>query len=92
MRDIVIARGDEKGCRTIVEESPVASHGSNGIVERAVQTVEGQIRVMKLALEGRLGQKIDAEANVVVFMVEYASYLINMLEVGKDGKTGYERT
>ena len=68
------------------------AHGSNGIVERAVQTVEGQIRVMKLALEGRLGHRVDAEANVVTFVVEYASYLINRLEVGRDGKTAYERT
>ena len=91
MKDIVEARGNDKGCRTIVEESPVKSKGSNGIVERAVQTIEGQIRVMKLALEGRLGQKIDAEANVVAFMAEYAAYLVNRLEVGKDGKTAYER-
>ena len=46
---------------------------------------------MKLALEGRLGQKVDAEANVVAFMAEYAGYLVNRLEVGKDGKTAYER-
>ena len=80
-------RGDEKGCRTIVEESPVGSKGSNGIVERAVQTIEGQIRVMKLALEARIGREIDAEANVVTFMAEYAGYLVNRLEVGKDGKS-----
>ena len=54
VKDIVAERGNEPGCRTIVEESLVASSGSNGIVERAVQTVEGQIRVMKLALEDRI--------------------------------------
>ena len=36
VKDIVEARGDEKGSRTIVEESPVKSNGSNGVVERAV--------------------------------------------------------
>jgi len=91
VKDIVDARGDEKGSRTLVEESPVKSKGSNGLVERAVQTIEGQIRVMKLALEGRLGMKVDAEANVVAFMADYAAYLVNRLEVGKDGKTAYER-
>ena len=84
MKDIVEARGNEKGCRTIVEESLVKSKGSNGIVEGAVQAIEGQIRVMKLAWEGRLGQKVDAEANVVAFMAEYAGYLVNRLEVGKE--------
>ena len=77
VKDIVRERGDEKGCRTIVEQSPVASSGSNGLVERAVQSIEGHIRVMKLALEARLGLKVDAEANVVSFMAEHAAYLIN---------------
>ena len=91
VKDIAEARGDEKGSRTIVEELPVRSKGSNGIVERAVQTIEGQIRVMKLALEGRLQRKVNAAANVVAFMAEHAGYLVNQLEVGKDGKNAYER-
>ena len=45
-----------------------------------------------MALEDRIGQEIDAEANVVTFMAEYSGYLLNRLEVGKDGKTAYERT
>ena len=32
--------------RTVVEESPVASSGSNGVVERAVQGLVGQIRAI----------------------------------------------
>ena len=92
VKDIVLERGDEKGCRTIVEESPVESKGSNGVVERAVQAIEGQVRVLKLALEARIGMDIDAESKIVTFMTEYASYLMNRLEVGKDGKTAYERT
>ena len=68
------------------------SKGSNGVVERAVQAIEGQVRVLKLALEARIGMDIDAESKIVTFMAEYASYLMNRLEVGKDGKTAYERT
>ena len=75
-----------------MEQSPVASSSSDGLAERAVQTIEGQIRVMKLALEGRLGTKLEAEAKVVSFMAEYAAYLTNRLEVGKDGKTAYQRS
>ena len=36
--------------RTVVEESPVGSKGSNGVVERGIQEVEGQMRTMFLAL------------------------------------------
>ena len=57
-----------------------------------MQTIESQIRVMKLALEDRIGQEISAEANIVTFMADYAGYLLNRLEVRKDGKTAYERT
>ena len=78
--------------RTIIEQSPVGSSGSNGVVERAAQTIEGQIRVMKSALEGRIGKKVDAEKKMIAFMAEYAGYLVNRLEVGKDGKTDFERS
>ncbi len=32
---------------------------------------------MKLALEDRIGQEIDAEAAIVTFIAEYAAYLCN---------------
>ena len=77
--------------RTVVEESPVGSSGSNGVVERAVQGVEGHIRVVLLALENRIGRQLDPEEPIVAFIPEYAAYILNRLEVGKDGKTAYER-
>ena len=77
--------------RTIVEESPVQSSGSNGGVERCVQGVEGQMRVMLIALEERIGKVLSPNEPVVQFIPEYAAYLMNRLEVGADGKTAYER-
>ena len=88
IEDIVQER--EEG-RTIVEESPTGSSGSNGVVERAVQSIEGQIRVVLLALEHRIGRQIDPQEPIVAFMPEYAAYVLNRLEVGRDGKTAYER-
>ena len=38
-----------------------------------------------------MGHKIKTEAPIVAFMSEYAGHLLNKLEVGKDGKTAYER-
>ena len=70
--------------------SPLRRTRSNGVVERAVQSVE-EIRVMKLALEERLGREIKAEAPIVTFMAECAAYMMNRLEVGQDCKTPYER-
>ncbi len=75
----------------MVEVSPVGSSGSNGVVERAVQGIEGQLRAALLELESRLAVQVAAEKPIITFLPEYVAYLINRLEVGKYGKTGYER-
>ena len=77
--------------QTVVEESPVKSSGSNGRVERGIQSLEGQLRALLLAFEGRIGREVNAKEPIVTFMPEYASYLLNRQAVGKDGKTAYER-
>jgi hypothetical protein len=86
--DVVAQR--EEG-RTILEESPVKSSGSNGIVERGIQSMENQVRAIFLGLQERMGGKLDARERIVTFIPEYAAYLMNRLEKGKDGKVGYER-
>ncbi len=50
------------------------------------------MRTMKSALEGRIGCKVSAQRRIISFMADYAGYLVNRLEVGKDGKTSYERS
>ena len=88
MADVVKTRG---AAITVLEKSPVGSSGSNGVVERGVQSVEGLIRTLMSACQERMGTRIKLEEKIVIFMAEYAAYLINRLEVGKDGKTAYER-
>jgi hypothetical protein len=46
--------------RTIVEESPKDSKGSNGAVERGVQEMENQMRKRFIALQERLRREVDA--------------------------------
>ena len=87
-RELVRERGGEK---TIVEESPVKSSASNGVVERGVKEIEGQIRVLYLGLQERLGRRLDCRERILAFMPEYAAYLLNRLMVGHDGKVAYER-
>ena len=79
------------GGEFIMERSPVASSASNGVVERAIQSVEGQTRVLKLALESRWNLQIPAKHPAVPWLVEYAAFLLNRFEVGHDGKTACER-
>jgi hypothetical protein len=78
--------------QTFAEHSPVGSSASNGVCERGVQTLEGQIRVLKDALETRWGITVGENQLVLSWLVEFAGVLINRCEVGHDGKTPYERT
>ena len=53
IRMIRTHRGDQT--QTMQENSPVGDSRSNGLVERTIQSVQGQIRTMRSALESRLG-------------------------------------
>ena len=77
--------------RMVIEHSPVHSSQSNGYIERAVQTVQGVIRTMRSALEEKWGVSIGIDHAVWSWLVEYAGWLITRCEVGKDGRTPYER-
>lgn len=59
--------------RSIPEESRVGSSQSNGHAERAVQSISGQLRVMKDALQTRLGIPVDPHHDVIAWMTEYAA-------------------
>ena len=51
--------GERKEGGTIIEESPVKSSGSNGIVEKTAQDIEGRIRAIIFGSQERLRRKID---------------------------------
>ena len=88
INDLLVERAAGK---TVLEESPVKSSSSNGVVERGVQEVEGRIRALYLGLQEKMAVKIDSRERIVAFIPEYAAYLLNRLHVGTDGKVPYER-
>ena len=51
--------------KTIQEESPVGICQSNGVVERAVQEIEGRIRAIYLGLQDRVGSNIYARVGLL---------------------------
>ena len=53
--------------------------------------MEGQIRVLKDTLEMRLEVQISSNHNILSWLVEFAGTVVNRYEVGRDGKTPYER-
>ena len=90
-REIGAHRAAGGGARMVVESSPVGDSKGNGVIERAVKSVQGQVRVLRSALEERIGAKLDPHHAVFPWMVEYASLMLNRFEVGRDGRTAYER-
>ena len=54
----MVKRERPEDVEIISEQSPVGEHQSNGDVERAAQTIEGQIRRMLFGLEGRYKSRI----------------------------------
>ena len=76
---------------TILENSPAGDSQSNGVAERAVQSVAQQIRVMRHALQQKLGAVLPGPHPVTCWLVEHASDLLNKYQLGDDGRTAYYR-
>ena len=94
-------RVSSKGCgrddrerhegRTILDNSPVKSSGSKGVIERGGKEFEYQVRTMKSALDERIGNNVRSDSNILPWMIEFSSVPPNRYSVGKDGSTAYER-
>ena len=89
--DLADAIMREREGDTVLEEAKVKDSQSNGVIERCVQTHEGMTRTMKFALEKRVARSIPSVHPVMKWMVEHAAGTLNRCEVGKDGRTAYER-
>ena len=68
--------------KTFHDVSLVGSSASNGVADRGVQIVEGQVRVLKDALEMRLEMEIPSNHNILAWLVEFAGTVVNRYEVG----------
>ena len=66
-------RETESGGKTTLEFSPAGESQSNGLVERAIQEVQGQVRTLKHRLEERCGIRTTPHNDVWHWMLEYAA-------------------
>ena len=73
------------------EHSQVAERKSNGVAERTVKTVQGQVRTMKLALEARISEKVVETSDLIPWLIRHAAMLVNTGRRGGDGRTAWER-
>ena len=76
----------------VYEESPAGDSNANGGIERANQTIQGQIRAIKDYTERQIGAKIGLDSSVLKWLVRHAAWTLTTLHVGSDGKTAHQRT
>ena len=86
LNEISRHRAGAGGGRTVIEHSPVGDSKGNGVIERGIKSVEGQIRVARSALEARLKAKIDVDHAVMTWLIEYVALTLSRYEVGRDGR------
>ena len=89
--DLVKAVAENWEGEVVKEHSPAHESQSNGFIERAVQSIVGQARVIKTALERRTESDIPIDHPIVTWIFEHAADVLNKYQVGADGRTAYER-
>ena len=65
----------------IIEKSPKGVKESKGEIERAVQTLEGQARTLRAAIESNYGEKLPDDSPVLTWLVEHASSLQSVFRI-----------
>ena len=68
-------------------KSPAGEHQSNGVVERAVKSIQGQVGTLKLAVEPRIGKKVEEHLDIVPWLIRHAAMLLNIGQRGQDGRS-----
>ena len=68
-KDVAIKRQT----KTVMVDSPVRESKSNGAVDRAVKTWQGQFRTLRHQLEARLGEKIRKGSAMMSWLLSFTS-------------------
>ena len=84
------AEGPEK-LELQLEESPLGDSTSNGEVEGAIRTVQGQVGTIKLCVQRRCGCNTGADHPIWPWLAMYSALLLNICLVGDGGRMASER-
>ena len=95
--DLKESRGDgrvivENGDSIMLESSPVGQSQSNGVIERAIQSVQEQVWAIKNPMEEETSMKIDSKSHIWPWLVEYAAFTLYAYKIDDDaGLTAMDR-
>ena len=89
--DVKREAGTDTPTEIVYEESPVGDSNANGSIERANQTIQGQIRAIKDYTERQISATIGLDSSVLKWLARHAAWTLTTLHVGSDGKTAHQR-
>ena len=75
----------------VQETSTEAYPQSNGAAESSVHVVQGHARSIKLAVDSASSVQLQADHDLLTWLVPYAASMHRRFAVGRDGMTAYER-
>ena len=75
----------------VTEETHPGESQSNGAIERAIQSIEDQLRTLKLALESRIGKRIPMSHPVMTWLVQHSTIVPARYLEDSEGVTGYDK-
>ena len=87
LKEIAKLRGPR---RTMIEESPARDSKSNGVAERAIQSMEKLIRQV-CDRNANSGKSLRPSSAVCMVGEEFCADLHNRCHVGSDGETAHQR-
>ena len=85
-----VQKGRESDYGSAMDNSRIGDSDSKGTIESAVKSVEGMVRTLKVALEERIGQKVQLSDPVMPWIIRHAGHLITRCWVRPSGKTAYQ--
>ena len=82
---------ERKGGGVIEEQAPKGESSSHGMIEKAVQEIEGMIRTLRHHAESSGKLRIKKGSAAMVWLIEQAGNLITRYKIGADGLVPYKR-
>ena len=72
---------------TALDSLRVGDFDSNGNLERAIRKLKGLISTLRSGLEAEVGDNMNIDSPIILWLVRHAAYLITRSEIKSDGKT-----
>ena len=79
------------GGKITPEQPPKGESSSNGKVEEAGKTTRSLAKVFKDMIEFKIGEEIQSDCAIMLWLVRWVAMMYSRFKVGTDGRTAYER-